>query len=278
MISVMDMLTEMGAVGDIRQDEYLDGATGLICCRLCGTPRQKRLNLDGKVYQPRMLCRCQLDKRDAEKAARQKQEQQEQIRRLRRTGLPEPMLWNCTFEKDRGINPEMEKIKRYVAHWEEMYDRSIGLLLSGGVGTGKTYMAACAANALIDRGIPVLMTNLARTLNTLTGLYPGDRNQYIDSLNRYPLLIMDDLGMERSSEFALEQVYNILDSRYRNRQPMIITTNLSLQELHNPVDMAHGRIYSRVLERCVPILVNREDIRKQNAANNLAEARRVLGA
>lgn len=278
MISVMDMITGMSAVGEVRKDEYLDGATGLICCRKCGTPRQKRLTLDGKVYMPRTLCRCQQAQREAQEEARRQREQAERILRLRHTGLSEPMLWDCTFKNDRRINPEIEKIKRYVDHWEEMYSRAIGLLLTGGVGTGKTFLAACAANALIDRGVPVMMTNLARVLNTLTGLYSGDRNQYIDSLNRYPLLILDDLGMERSSEFALEQVYSVIDSRYRSRQPLIVTTNLSLEEMHNPSDLAHGRIYSRVLERCVPLRINRENIRRQNAAENLEEARRLLGA
>lgn len=278
MISVSDMIYGMHAAAEVRQDEYLDGATGLICCRACGTPRQKRLTLEGKVYQPRTLCRCQQDRQEAETAARRLQEQEETVRRLRHTGLPDAMLWNCTFENDRGINPEMEKIRRYTDQWEQMYSRSIGLLLTGGVGTGKTYMAACAANALIDRGIPVLMTNLARVLNTLTALYSGDRNRYIDDLNRYPLLILDDLGMERSSEFAMEQVYSVIDSRYRSGQPLIVTTNLTLEEMHNPVDMARGRIYSRVLERCVPIRINRENIRKRNAIENLAEARKLLGA
>ena len=277
MILINDVIRDMGSVAELRQDEYLDGASGLIYCRVCGTPRQKRLSVEGKIYMPRVLCRCQLDQREAEEEARRQREQRETIRRLRRTGLQDPMLWNCTFENDRGINPEMEKIRRYVDHWEEMYSRSMGLLLTGGVGTGKTYMAACAANALIDRGIPVLMTNLARVLNTLTALYSGDRNQYIDSLNRYPLLILDDLGMERGSEFSMEQVYSIVDSRYRSRQPLIVTTNLSLEGMHNPVDVAHGRIYSRVLERCVPLRINRENIRRQNAAENLAEARKLLG-
>lgn len=278
MILVAEVIKGMNAVAEVRQDEYLDDATGLVCCRACGTPRQKRLTLDGKVYMPRSLCRCQRERREAEEASQRLREQEETIRQLRRTGLPDPMLWNCTFENDRHINPETDKIKRYVDHWEDMYSRSIGLLLTGGVGTGKTFLAACAANALIDRGIPVLMTNLARVLNTLTALYSGDRNQYIDSLNKYSLLIVDDLGMERNSEFALEQVYSVIDSRYRSRQPLIVTTNLSLEELHKPGDMARGRIYSRVLERCVPILVNRTDIRKQKAVQNLEEARKLLGA
>lgn len=260
----------------LRQDEYLDLQTELIFCRSCGTPRQRRLVFDGQVYLPRTLCRCRQEQQEAREAARQQQEREWKISRLRSTGLPDPQLQQCTFENDRGFNPEMEKIKRYVNHWEQMQSRAMGLLLTGGVGTGKTYMAACAANALIDREVPVLMTNLARVLNTLTGLYSGDRNQYIDSLNQYPLLILDDLGMERSSEFALEQIYNVIDSRYRSRRSLIVTTNLTLEQMHNPQDIAHSRIYSRVLERCIPILVNRENIRTRNAARNLAEARKLL--
>ena len=84
---------------------------------------------------------------------------------------------------------------------------------------------------LLDKGIPVLMTNFSRILNTLTGMYSDDRNQFIDSFNKYSLLIIDDLGIERSSEFALEQVFNVIDSRYRSKKPLIVTTNLTLDEL-----------------------------------------------
>ena len=59
------------------------------------------------------------------------------------------------------------------------------------------------------------MTNFSRILNTLTGMHFEDRNQFINSLNRYSLLIIDDLGIERNSDFALEQVFNVIDSRYR---------------------------------------------------------------
>ena len=87
---------------------------------------------------------------------------------------------------------------------------------------------------LLDKGIPILMTNFSRILNTLTGIYSDDRNQFIDSFNKYSLLIIDDLGIERSSEFALEQVFNVIDSRYRSKKPLIVTTNLTLDELKHP--------------------------------------------
>ena len=103
-----------------------------------------------------------------------------------------------------------------------------------------------------------------------------DRNQFIDSLNRYSLLIIDDLGIERNSEFALEQVFNVIDSRYRSKKPLIVTTNLTLTELNNAPDVAHRRIYDRILERCAPIRINNRNIRQVNASANLQEAKKIL--
>ena len=90
------------------------------------------------------------------------------------------------------------------------------------------------------------------------------------------LLIIDDLGVERNSEFALEQVFHVIDSRYRSMKPMIITTNLTLVELKHPTDLAHSRIYDRILERCVPLKINNQNIRELNAAANMSEARKLL--
>ena len=71
------------------------------------------------------------------------------------------------------------------------------------------------------------------------------RNEVVDRLCSYPLLVIDDFGMERGTEYALEQIYNIIDSRYRSRKPLIVTTNLTLTELKNPQDTAHARILVR---------------------------------
>ena len=122
------------------------------------------------------------------------------------------------------------------------------------------------------------MTNFSRILNTLTGMYSDDRNQFIDSFNKYSLLIIDDLGIERSSEFTLEQVFNVIDSRYRSKKPLIVTTNLTLDELRHPKDLVRARIYDRVLERCVPLKINNQNIRELNAAANMQEARKILNS
>ncbi|MEA4895127.1 MAG: ATP-binding protein, partial [Oscillospiraceae bacterium] len=103
-----------------------------------------------------------------------------------------------------------------------------------------------------------------------------DKNAYIDEFADYKLLIIDDLGAERESSYALEQVYNVLNERYKNGQPLIITTNLTLDEMKNPKNMGYQRIYDRVLELCVPIHFKGESIRKDIAKGNLAYAKVFL--
>lgn len=150
------------------------------------------------------------------------------------------------------------------------------MLLWGSVGTGKTFAASCIANALTEQGVPVLMTNFSKILNSLSGMFSEDRNKYLASLGKFDLLIIDDLGIERNSEYAQEPVYNVVDSRYLSRLPFIITTNLTLSELKNPKDTAHARIYDRILERCAPVLFNGKNYRTENAETTKNDIRELL--
>ena len=69
------------------------------------------------------------------------------------------------------------------------------------------FFAGCIANALLDRDVPVLMTNFPTILNRLTGMFSEDRADFIASFDEYDLLIIDDLGVERSTEYAMEQMF-----------------------------------------------------------------------
>ena len=107
-------------------------------------------------------------------------------------------------------------------------------------------------------------------------MFSDARNKYIDSLNHDSLLIIDDLGMERGTEYALEQVFNVIDARLRSNLPLIVTTNLTLDELKHPADLAHERIYSRVLERCIPLKINNQNIRQMKAQENFTRTKQLL--
>ena len=90
------------------------------------------------------------------------------------------------------------------------------------------------------------------------------------------LLIIDDFGMERGTEYGLEQVYNVIDSRYRSGKPLIVTTNLSLDELQHPQDTPHARIYDRLLEMCAPILFTGTNFRRQTAQSKLDKLKTII--
>ena len=277
MIPIAAELDNLIKPAPLREDKYL-GEDGLIYCGKCRTARQKRIAFAGKMIEPRCMCACQTAAYEQQEQERKHREFLDMVAKNRSIGLPDPELRKHSFENDLGYNPkQIEMAKKYVQHWEEFRNTSTGLILWGNVGTGKSFIAGCIANALLDKGVPVIMTNFARLLNKLTDMYAGDRNAYIDSFKRYPLMIIDDLGIERNSEYAREQVFSIIDSRYRSQLPMIVTTNLSLKKLKNPEDMARARIYDRVLERCMPIRVNDQNIRDLNKEANIEQAKRILG-
>lgn len=241
---------------------------GLLYCGNCNTPKQCKINFAGKEAIVYCVCKCQQEKNEKARIEQEKKEQLERIERLRSFGLRDKNLKNCTFENAEG-NEYIEKARKYCDNWEVIYKNNNGLLLWGDVGTGKTFVAGCIANKLIDNRIPVLMTSLIKIINDLQGFRISDKNEYLNELNNYKLLILDDLGAERQSDYALEQVFNVIDNRYRNEQPIIITTNLSLEELKNPKDTKYKRIYDRVLEMCVPMQFKGESKRIETAKDKL---------
>nr|UVN04812.1 MAG: AFG1-like ATPase [Bacteriophage sp.] len=252
---------------------------GLLMCGKCHTPKQCRFvaKWDGKEKKPYTLCDCARERRDAEEQARQAQNLRIEVNRLRKLGFPDSEMADWTFANDDGTDPKTKSIARnYVDNFHEMKRRGKGLLLYGAVGTGKTYAAACIANELISQGRPCLVTNFARITNTLQGMFDG-KQRYLDDFNRLDLLVIDDLAAERDTSYMNEMVFNIIDSRYRSGKPLIVTSNLSQSDLKAPCSVDRKRIYSRLLEMCVPIEVKGSDRRERKLHDDSADMARLLG-
>ena len=252
------------------------GEDGLLYCGKCRTPKQFRM--DAPPLEGRLLphpCRCEQERLDREAAEQEAERHHRAVADLKDKGFTDPAMRTWTFANDNGKCPQMKHAHFYVENWTAMQEENIGYLLWGGVGTGKSYFAGCIANALMEQEVAVRMTNFALILNDLTASFEG-RNEYIARLCRAPLLILDDFGMERGTEYGLEQVYNVVDSRYRSRRPLIVTTNLSLQDLQHPKDTAHARIYDRLLEMCAPIRFSGENFRKATAQDKLARLKNLM--
>ena len=241
------------------------GEDGLIYCGKCRTAKQFRMEsgpMTGKLFPHR--CKCEQELLDKEQAEQEQRRHAMKVDRLKQECFSDSSMRKWTFANDNGKCAQMDKAHIFVERFEMMREMNIGYLLWGGVGTGKSFFAGCIANALMEKEIPVRMTNFSAVMNDLMGSFEG-RNEYIARLCRYPLLILDDFGMERGTEYALEQVYHVIDSRWRSGKPLIVTTNLSLEQIQNPKDTAHARIYDRILELCVPIRFEGGSMRKETA-------------
>lgn len=261
---------------NIVEGDYI-GDDNLYYCGKCHTKKQCAVTVFGKAKIVPCVCKCRADEIKAEEEARQHRDFLRKVDKYRAMGFPESEMSSWTFARDDMTNPTMTAaMQNYVKHFDTFREQGKGLLLFGNVGTGKTFHAACIANALIDKGVPCLVTNFARIANTVQGLYSG-RQEYYDSLNRFPLLVLDDLSAERKTEFMQEIVFNVIDARYRAKLPLIVTTNLTREELKHPADVTSQRIFSRLFEMCTPLEIAGKDRRQAALKNDIDAAKQLLG-
>ncbi|MDO4650289.1 MAG: ATP-binding protein [Eubacteriales bacterium] len=259
-ISDLDKKVKANTVN--RPPDYYD-EDGLCRCGVCNERKENRYHFFGVERVVHCLCKCDQAMLEAKQEEEKRREFARRVQSLKTIGLTEHRFREWRFENDNGKNPKLNLARTYVKNWKEMQEKNIGYVLMGPVGTGKSFFAGCIANALMEQGVSVMMTNFSRILNELTKPY-ADKNQIISGLVSYPLLIIDDLGIERNSEFALEMIYNIIDRRYCTKKPLIVTTNLSYQDMTRPdLDMEHRRIYSRLMEMCLPVIYQGADQRIQ---------------
>ena len=256
--------------------DYRD-ADGLLICGKCHTPKQVRQPFLGNVKVLACACKCVVASNRREAEAKRKRDRMQYLDSMRRTGFHDAEMRKWTFDNDDGGNANLMSIARkYVDNFDAMRANGTGLLLYGSVGCGKSFAAACIANALIDNGTPCMMTNFTRIINRLQESFAG-RQKYIDNLSRFDLLVIDDMAAERNTEYVWEQVMTIIDARYRSGLPIIVTTNLTIGELADPADIRRQRVYSRLKEMCVPIEVTGADRRTRKMERNIMSAKSLLG-
>lgn len=230
------------------------GEDGLLYCGKCHTPKQTRLRFNPATGEEvetvvRVVCQCQQEADDAVDRRAERERFERKMEHCREDGISRPYGLRHTFAQDDRMEPEISDIcRRYVERWEEIRAENIGILFHGTVGTGKTFFASCIGNGLLEKRVPVAATNFPRLLNLLQETQ--EKQKLLDRLAIYKLLILDDLGVERDSTYGAEQIFNIIDARSSSELPVIITTNLTLEELENPTSMQYTRIYDRVLEMC----------------------------
>ena len=261
------------------------GEDGLLYCEVCKEKAEKVINFplcdehgNTELRKVRINCRCEREAKESYDKRMKFEEEQRKINALRQLSLMDVKLKEVSFSnyKESDDNKKVLGIaKRYVEKFDEMYEKGQGILFWGDVGTGKSYTAAAIANELLNRQISVIMTSFIKLLKETSNL-DLDQGAYIDKLNRAKLLIIDDLGAERGTDYALEKVYDIIDSRYRTGKPIILTTNLRFDDMKNCDDIRYNRIYDRIFEMCYPVKVTGMSWRKKEAVTRFDNMRKML--
>lgn len=263
----------------MKDGDYI-GEGGLLYCGKCHTSKEKEINWFGTgIRKVAIMCKCEAAAFDERKRREQKEEEMQSLRRARISSMMDETFQTATFEnyrKNGGNEKHLSIAKNYCTEFQKMYENNQGLLFYGTVGTGKSYTAACIANYLLEHNTSVVMTSFVRILKEMQGFDREREEAFTNRLNSVRLLIIDDLGAERSTDYALEKVYGIIDDRYRAKKPLILTTNLTLNQMQTASDIRYERIYDRVFEMCYPLEFKGVSWRKREAAQRYEETKKLL--
>ena len=181
------------------------------------------------------------------------------------------------FEVNSNNKKVYQSLKDYSERFVNLEERK-GLILTGNNGVGKTHLACSIANELIKNGIPIIYGTLINLLAELKNTYDNDNNisemEIIKLYEKVDLLVIDDLGKEKPSEWGLEKLFTIINSRYENNLPVIITTNYDQNSLINRLSIngeieTVNSIISRLYEMCYLVKINDIDhrIKKKKVSN-----------
>jgi len=255
--------------GDYEQD-------GVYYCGVCKTPKETMHETLGAIRQ---LCDCK-KKREDERELTQKHTKFENRLAHFMEGLdhdPVSKEWNFTNDDSPQSIPSL-RLKKYVDNWDKVVNNNIGLILEGDVGTGKTFYGHCVVNALLHKFIFAYVLNLPNFIIKLQGS-GFEADKLIKKVQAFDLLVLDDFGATRTTDYAIECIYNIVDGRYRKRKPTIITTNLSLGDfMKKDVDITTRRIHDRIMEICVAsIHVDASPRRVKKALEKKKMTNEILG-
>ena len=242
-------------------------------CSVCGKPYMKNNTLPEEIinilgdkikYIPSCKCHETFYERKIEELSSKSDHERALNRggRYKKFSAVDLKFINSTFEKAE-MTDNLAVCMRYAKAFmtKEIHT---GLIFYGNSGTGKTFNSACIGNYLMDRGKSVLVLNLAYYLTNLKAQWSSIETEVLRKVSECDLLIIDDFGAEKITDWVLEKVFLLIDTRYKTEKPVIITTNLeySRDENCDIEKIFSRRIKDRINEMCYPLCFFGESRRK----------------
>jgi DNA replication protein DnaC len=234
----------------------VDGET----CTICGGMGWLRRNLpQGHPELGKLIaCVCEL-KRRAEKRARE-------LREL--SGVSDAALQRFTFGAFEPASAvasrcDMSEVKRICEAYAAEPLR--WLVLMGPYGTGKTHLAYAIVGELLRRSVPVYAASVPEMLGMIRNGFRDaqglDAEARLQALRRVEVLVLDDWGTEKGSDWVSETMFQVLNHRYNERMATVITTNLTPAELRAREPRLASRLLDTQLSRW--LVLNAGDYRQK---------------
>ena len=249
---------------------------------------KKRLVVLGveKIVQP--VCRCEVEAWEREVQEAQDRHRKAEVERKFAISSLGERFEHCRFETF-APRPGSEKALQLAWEYAERFELYGGesLLIWGDPGNGKSHLAAAVCHKLKERGkIPVFqtMTELLERIRATFGRQAKEQEREImAALQECDLLVLDDIGAEKVTDWTLDVLFRIIDGRYRRKKPTLFTTNFTPTELRERFkpdkgeasveqEIAARRIHDRILEVSV-IVENKAASYRLEVAKRRAESR-----
>lgn len=246
------------------QTFYTDGQ-GLKHCVVCNRKLETLISvphLGIKNMKVNCICDCTEKQRKLYREELKMLERQAELGKLQTEANMKSTLKAMTFENDDSPSTYVSSAARA---WTDRFSPHCKwLFIYGNCGTGKTFYAACIANAILQKGYTVKFVTLADIEAELFG--SKAKADIYSELASVDLLVLDDMMSDRMTDYTHEILFKVIDDRYKNDGTMIITTNMTDEETGNPKDRRMERIMSRLWGKAIPVKCEGKDRRKTQGA------------
>ncbi len=216
-------------------------------------------------------CECVVEREEAKIREAQNFAKKREIEKLFSISNLGERFSKSTFESflDRNGSETAYKVAvKYVKTFKEWNGES--LMLWGEPGNGKTHLAAAIVNELSKKGYIVVFQSVPELLQRIRSTFNSENKenetQIMRALLECDLLILDDIGAEKTTEWVEEKLFNIIDGRYRKELPTLYTSNLEPKELKNQVGK---RSYDRMVETSLTVKNEAASYRREIAKQRL---------
>lgn len=209
--------------------------TGEVCPKCREHIFAAKINIGGQLVEFKKPCSCrdaEIRAEDDAKKARHRERARQ--RRIEWAEIPD-MFAGATlkgYRKVPGTEEAFQAVKDYLTHRKENFAAGRGVILMGAVGCGKTHLGCAVLNCALEDGYHAAYWNVPQQLEMMMYGRADDIDQMriLDKALLADVLLLDDLGAEKASDWTRKELVIILDERYRENRPTIVTSNLMLTD------------------------------------------------